>query len=60
LKAEFYLPSAVSSLIDAGKADVIVRKSSDKWFGVTYQEDKPQVCAAIAGMKEKGIYPSEF
>ena len=60
LKAEFYLPSAVSSLIDAGKADVIVRKSADKWFGVTYQEDKPQVCAAIAGMKEKGIYPSEF
>ena len=60
LKAEFYLPSAVSSLIDAGKADVIVRRSSDKWFGVTYQEDKPQVCAAIAGMKEKGIYPSEF
>lgn len=60
LKAEFYLPSAVSSLIDAGKADVTVRKSSDKWFGVTYQEDKPGVCAAIAAMKEKGIYPDEF
>lgn len=60
LKAEFYLPSAVSSMIDAGRADVIVRRSSDKWFGVTYKEDKPQVCAAIAAMKEKGIYPSEF
>ncbi len=60
LKAEFYLPSAVSILIDSGKADVTVRRSADKWFGVTYKEDKPQVCAAIAAMKEKEIYPADF
>lgn len=60
LKAEFYLPSAVSSLIDAGKAEVTVRRSADKWFGMTYQEDKADVCAAIAAMKERGVYPAEF
>ncbi len=59
-KAEFYLPSAVSSLIGAGKADVRVCRSSDKWYGVTYKEDKPVVCAAIARMKEEGLYPQHF
>ena len=59
-KAEFYLPSAVSNLIGAGKADVRVCRSSDKWYGVTYKEDKPVVCAAIARMKEEGLYPQHF
>ena len=58
LKGEFYLPSVVSALIDEGKARVKVLHSADRWHGVTYQEDKPQVVAAIAEKTEEGLYPS--
>ena len=56
-KAECYLPSAVASLMYAGKADVKVLPSQDKWYGVTYAADKATVVAAIADMTEKGLYP---
>lgn len=58
LKAEFFLPFVVNDLLDAGKADVRVLESADKWFGVTYKEDKPVVVAAIARLTEEGVYPS--
>ena len=48
LKAEYFLPGVVSSLIAEEKARVKVLRSADKWYGVTYQADKPQVVAAIA------------
>lgn len=56
IKAEYYLPSAVDALIRAGKADVKVLSSRDKWFGVTYREDKDSVVAAIAALHEAGAY----
>lgn len=60
LKCEYFLPSIVSSLIDEGKAQVRMLHSADKWYGVTYKEDKPEVVAAIARMTAEGIYPAEF
>ena len=57
LKCEYFLPEVVSELIQADKASVVVLKSRDKWYGVTYQEDKPIVVNAIRKMKESGLYP---
>lgn len=56
-KGEFFLPSVVDSLIKEGKAKVKVLKSSDRWYGVTYKEDKASVAAAIGVMKAEGKYP---
>ena len=60
LKCEYFLPSVVDALIKEGKASVKVLKSEDKWYGVTYKEDKPFVMEAIEKLKEDGIYPREF
>ena len=50
----------VSALIDEGKARVKVLRSRDKWYGVTYQEDKPTVVAALADMTARGLYPERL
>ena len=60
LKCEYFLPSVVDALIKEEKASVKVLKSEDKWYGVTYKEDKPFVMKAIEKLKEDGIYPREF
>lgn len=57
LKCEFFLPSAVQQLMEEGKAEVTVLKSEDRWYGVTYKEDKETVMKAIADFKAQGIYP---
>lgn len=57
LKGEYFLPSVVSALINEGKARVKVLRSHDKWYGVTYHEDKPVVVAAIAAKTADGTYP---
>ena len=57
MKAEFYLPSSVSELLTAQKATVEVLRSFDKWYGVTYAADKPNVVAALRAMTEAGQYP---
>ena len=56
-KAEFFLPFAVDELLHEGKAQVKVLRSADKWYGVTYAADKPQVVAALRAMAEEGKYP---
>ncbi len=56
-KAECYLPFVVDELIKNGKAKVKVLSSSDKWFGVTYKEDKEYVRDQIARLKADGVYP---
>ncbi len=58
LKAEFFLPFVVNDLLSEGRASVRVLRSEDRWWGVTYQEDKPQVRSALAALTEKGLYPS--
>lgn len=57
MKCEYFLPSVVSGLLEEGRATVAVLESADKWYGVTYKEDKPVVMAAIKKMKEEGLYP---
>ncbi len=56
-KAEFFLPMLVGRLLKENKAAVKVLESPDKWYGVTYAADKPQVVAALRGMTEQGLYP---
>lgn len=60
MKCEYFLPAVVSDLLGEGKATVAVLKSADKWYGVTYKEDKPVVMAAIKKMKEDGVYPAHL
>ena len=59
-KAEYFLPTVVSQLIDEGKARVKVLRSEDKWYGVTYREDKPTVVAAITEKTAAGLYPDRL
>ena len=58
MKAEFFLPFVVNDLLEEGKAAVRMLKSEDRWWGVTYQEDKPQVKAALRALAEQGLYPA--
>ncbi|MDB6092783.1 MAG: hypothetical protein JWM32_345 [Verrucomicrobia bacterium] len=60
LKAEFYLPAAVSEMIARREATVKVLPTSSAWFGVTYREDKPRVIAAIAELVRAGKYPAKL
>ncbi len=56
IKAEFLLPNIVDQMIQNGKAVVSVLESKDKWFGVTYQEDKPIVVEGIRNLIKAGVY----
>ena len=58
LKAEYLLPSTVAGMLTAGKATVKVLRSADKWYGVTYAADKPQVVAALQALTDAGKYPA--
>ncbi len=60
LKAEYYLPGVVGQLLEEDKAVVKVLKSEDRWYGVTYKEDKEVVIKAIANLKAKGLYPKKL
>lgn len=60
MKCEYFLPAVVSRLLGEDRATVAVLKSTDKWYGVTYKEDKPVVVAAIRKMKEEGLYPAHL
>ena len=59
-KCEFFIPTVVSDLITEGKADVRVLDNEDKWYGVTYKEDKADVVNAFKALKAAGIYPENF
>lgn len=60
LKSEFYIPLAVDTMIKNQTAVVKVLKSTDKWFGVTYKEDKPIVKQKIADLVKVGLYPNKL
>ena len=60
MKCEYFLPSVVSDLLGEERATVSVLTSADKWYGVTYKEDKPVVVAAIKKLKEEGLYPERL
>lgn len=60
LKSEFYLPVVVDELLKEDAATVKVLHSADKWYGVTYKEDKPEVMAGIQSLKDAGLYPQDL
>jgi hypothetical protein len=60
MKGEFYLPTVVSQLLAENKARVRVLESHDKWYGVTYKEDKPGVVEAMIRMRKEGLYPEKL
>jgi len=60
LKCEYFLPFVVDELIREDKAEVTVLKSRDRWYGVTYKEDKPAVMKAIQALKDEGCYPQNL
>lgn len=57
LKAEYFIPLALSGAMAAGECTVDVFPTEAKWFGVTYAADKPGVVQKIKEMTESGIYP---
>lgn len=60
LKCEYFLPAVVSNLLDEDRAAVKVLTTEDKWYGVTYKEDKPMVEQAIKNLKKSGLYPENL
>lgn len=60
LKCEYFLPFVVDELLKEYKAEVTVLKSVDRWYGVTYKEDKETVVNAIRELKKTGIYPERL
>lgn len=60
MKCEYFLPAVVSRLLAEDRATVSVLKSQDKWYGITYKEDKPVIVKALQKMKDRGIYPQNL
>ena len=60
LKCEYFLPTVVGELLEEEKATVEVLKSSDRWYGVTYKEDKEVVVEAVKNFKKEGLYPDRL
>ncbi|MDM8520393.1 sugar phosphate nucleotidyltransferase [Anaerolineales bacterium HSG6] len=59
-KKEFFIPSVVNMLINQGQAKVKVLTTPSRWFGMTYQQDKPQVAEAIQRLISTNIYPNNL
>lgn len=60
LKSEFYIPLLVRDMLAAKKCTVDVIETDDKWFGVTYKEDKPDVVKSITALVNEGKYPEKL
>lgn len=60
MKGEFLLPRVCDALIKEGKAGIKVLKSTDRWYGVTYKEDKESVVEALQKLKDEGVYPQNL
>ena len=56
LKSEYYIPFAVNTFIHNGSATMTVLKTTAKWFGVTYKEDRPMVVARLQKLHDEGVY----
>jgi len=60
IKAELYIPKIVNDIIKNGKGNVKILPATDKWFGVTYKEDKPLAVQNISKLIEQGVYPDNL
>jgi UTP-glucose-1-phosphate uridylyltransferase len=58
--AEFFLPSAMNEVIKSGKARVKVLPTMEKWFGITYREDRDMVMNSLKALVDQGVYPSSL
>lgn len=58
-QAEYLLPTIIGGLLEEGRISVKVLETKDKWFGVTYKEDKEGVVAAVRSLVEAGAYPDK-
>jgi len=60
MKSEYLLPELIDGMIKNGEANVSVLPSNEKWMGVTYAEDKPQVMSGIRALIDAGVYPENL
>lgn len=60
VKSEYLLPRIIDKMVAEGKARVKVLETADRWFGVTYKEDKPAVVEAIQRLIAEGVYPKRL
>ena len=60
LKAEYLLPIYIGQLLRDGKVSVKVLETKDKWFGVTYREDKPAVVESFRRLIDAGVYSAKL
>ncbi len=60
IKAEYLLPTIIDDMIKAGKAQVKLLETNDKWFGVTYKEDAPVVIESFKKLIDAGVYPEKL
>ncbi len=60
LKAEVYLPFVIRDMLEKKVCTVEVLETTDRWFGVTYAEDKPQVVASVRALIDVGVYPERL
>ena len=60
MKKEYLLPKIIDKLLAEKKAQVTLLETADKWFGVTYKEDKPAVVASIQKLVDAGVYPKKL
>ena len=60
MKCEHVIPTAIGTLLERKQAKVKVLTSNDRWFGVTYKEDKPYVMQCLKEYKDQGLYPFDL
>lgn len=60
VKAEYLLPTIIGGLLEEDRVSVKVLQSSDRWFGVTYKEDKKDVVASVTKLIDEGVYPEKL
>lgn len=60
MKKEYLLPGVVGDLLKDGRASVAVLETNDKWFGVTYKEDKQSVVDSFRKLTDAGVYPEKL
>ena len=60
MKGEYLIPTIIDDLIQEKRVHVTVLESSDRWFGVTYKEDKPAVIRSFRELIEEGVYKEKL
>lgn len=60
LKSELDIPTSVDKFVKNGEITIKILMSDERWFGVTYREDKPFVVESIKKMIRKGVYPARI